>query len=253
MFRYFLKISYLGTKYNGWQKQLNTNNTIQYHIDKALGILLKQNIKTYGSSRTDTGVHAMHQIAQFDSLYHINICKIKMLKSLNMILPYDISILDIAHVNNKCHARYDAIYRTYRYNIHFNKDPYLSNISWLIINCNIDYDIIDKATQIILNNNSFEAFSKKHEPSKNALCNIKSAFWIQNKQKITFFITSNRYLRSMVRIIVGIIIKTGLKKMPINRIQKIIDSKNIKNNNCELAPPQGLHLYNIEYPYNINF
>ncbi len=249
MFRYFIKIQYLGTNYNGWQKQINTSNTIQHYIDKSFSIVLNYNIKTIGSSRTDTGVHAINQFAHFDYIKLINIKTV--IKSVNCILPKDISILKIIHVNSNYHSRYDAINRIYKYNIHFYKNPYLINTSLLIQNKkSINFNTMNLGAKIIQKNNDFAAFCKKNKHCNSTICNIENAFWIKQKNNGIFFIKSNRFLRGMVRNIVGLLLILGFDIINISDIQNIIDSKNIYSL-CNAAPAQGLHLYKIEYPYQL--
>jgi tRNA pseudouridine38-40 synthase len=246
--RYFIFISYKGTSYHGWQIQPN-GVTVQKILDEALSTILGENISTIGAGRTDTGVHARIFCAHFDSsLSDISIFR-NLVFRLNRYLPADISVSAIKKVLPDASARFSAISRTYKYYISKTKDPFFDNFSWSLYG-NIDIKAMNEACALLLRYSDFTSFSKLHSGSKTNICKIFSAEWEVEDNGLVFTIRADRFLRNMVRAIVGTIIEIGYGKMNLNEFEDIILAKD----RCRAgrsAPAKGLFLVDIEYPENI--
>ncbi|WGH26672.1 MAG: tRNA pseudouridine(38-40) synthase TruA [Candidatus Shikimatogenerans bostrichidophilus] len=251
MIRYFIKLSYNGYFYNGWQKQKNNCLTIEEEIENKLLIIFKKNINIIGASRTDSGVHAKLMFAHFDYKNIIN--KKKFLYKINLLISSNIIIHNLLRVKNNIHARFNAKYRIYKYIISYKKKPFKNNLYWFWkYKKKLNIDLMNKAVNIIKNNKNYFFFSKKdkNKKKKNYNCNIYYAYWEKINNNIFFFIKSNRFLRKMVRFIISISIEIGLKKMTIyDLIYKIKKKKKIFFNIN--VPPYGLYLIKIKYNKNI--
>ncbi|XMD33278.1 MAG: tRNA pseudouridine(38-40) synthase TruA [Candidatus Karelsulcia muelleri] len=244
--RFFIEISYKGSYFFGWQIQ-KKNMSIQETIETCLSFLLKKKIKIIGAGRTDTGVHAIQMFAHFDlTKNHIN----NHFKSkLNSFLPLNIKILNIFSVKKNIHARFNAISRVYEYRISLSKDPFFFQTSWQWLSKNqIELKILKKGANILKKYKDFSSFCK--EKSKKNLCEISTAKWILKKNILYFRIEANRFLRNMVRSLVGTLIELGRKKITIKDFIKIIEAKN-RNLAGITAPAKGLFLMKINYPLNI--
>lgn len=245
--RCFIEISYHGGKYHGWQLQKNAV-TVQETLDKALSTLMRKDIKTLGCGRTDTGVHARQLFAHFDCLKTDVDQKFDSLsKSLNAILPKDIAVRNLFPVPANFHARFDALSRSYEYHIHFRKDPFLDGLSWQLR----DYPDIFKmnaAAEIMMEYEDFSCFSKSHTQVSTNICKIYRAEWVQKeKGSLVFHITANRFLRNMVRAIVGTLVEIGLNKKPVESIRTTIESKDRSVAGVSV-PADGLYLTEVRYP-----
>ena len=242
--RYFIEIAYNGEAYSGWQKQPNSIS-IQETIETVLSNLLSDEISVVGAGRTDAGVHALKMFAHFDA--KISDKKLNELKYLmNNYLPKDIVVKNLYNVIPKAHARFDAISRTYEYKISKEKDPFHFPLTYFIKE-NIDIDLMNKASKILLNYRDFKSFSKSNTDVKTFFCKIISAKWNFTKNGYIFKIESDRFLRNMVRAIVGTLVEIGLGKRPPQDMRRIIEAKN----RCEAgssAPAKGLFLNEIKYP-----
>ncbi|WGH28154.1 MAG: tRNA pseudouridine(38-40) synthase TruA [Candidatus Shikimatogenerans bostrichidophilus] len=242
--RFFLKLSYNGYYYNGWQKQLNNKLTIEEEIENKISIILKKKINIIGASRTDSGVHAKIMFAHFD--YKYNIKKKFFLFKINLLLSNNITINNIFKVKNNIHARFNVKYRIYKYILSYNKNPFYKNLYWYFKKKKkLNIKLMNKAINIIIKRKNFYLFSKKEKKKINYICNIYYAFWKKKKNYIFFFIKSNRFLRKMVRFIISICIEIGLKKINIYDLNKKIKNNNIKFNIN--VPPYGLYLNKIKY------
>lgn len=246
MKRYFLELAYNGSKYHGWQIQ-NNAVTVQEEIEKALSLLLGIPTGIIGSGRTDTGVHASQQFAHFDAPEIAD--RNSLLKKLNGILGKSIAIYDIKEVVPDAHARFDAIEREYLYKCRLRKSPFDHEGSWLHFQ-NPDIDQMNKAAALLLEYEDFECFSKVKTEVNNFRCEIKSAFWEQNGHELFFHITANRFLRGMVRAIVGTLMEVGVGKINPGDFRSIIESKNRRKAKAA-APAQGLYLCRVSYPDRI--
>jgi tRNA pseudouridine38-40 synthase len=248
MSRYFIKLAYNGTNYNGWQVQENTPNTIQQVLEEKLTMLLKEPIEVIGCGRTDTGVHARNYFAHFNcSNTDLTENSEHWVYKLNNVLPPDISIFFIQKVKEDAHARFDAITRTYHYYLHQHKNPFVENFSWHQYG-EIDFELMNKACEILLQTSDFTSFSKVNTQTKTNICLVSEAAWIQlDENEWCFVITADRFLRNMVRAIVGTLMMVGRHKITLEDFQKIIDNKN-RNDAGSSAPAHALFLTDIKYP-----
>lgn len=241
--RYFLELAYKGTRYHGWQIQPNAN-TVQEEINKALATILRKEVETMGSGRTDTGVHGKQQFLHFDHSEALN--KRDFLKKLNAVLPKDISIYDLLEVTPDAHARFDAEWRSYEYHISLRKDPFGEELSWQCF-YRLDVKAMDEAAQLLLQHRDFECFSKVKTEVNHFECEIKTAYWEQKAHHLVFHITANRFLRGMVRAIVGTLVEVGTGKMELEGFRQVLESKD-RQKAGSAAPPHGLFLSQVTYP-----
>ncbi|MDR7132174.1 tRNA pseudouridine38-40 synthase [Algoriphagus sp. 4150] len=244
--RYFLDLSYKGTGYHGWQIQENAY-TVQEALEAGLSTYFRNPISVMGSGRTDTGVHASMQVCHFDTGQEID--RSKFLRAINGILPKDISINAIREVKVDAHARFSAKSRSYIYRMILQKSPFLEDYVWRHY-FNPDIHRMNEAAKILLEHPDFECFSKVHTAVKHFRCEIKSAYWEQKEGELQFHITANRFLRGMVRAIVGTLVDIGLGKMEPEEMHQIIESRNRKKAG-KSAPACGLFLSHIEYSEDI--
>lgn len=245
--RFFLEICYKGTNFHGWQHQENASS-VQENIEVSISNLLSNQIKIVGAGRTDAGVHANQMFAHFD--YITKIDSLESLKNkLNNYLSRDIKILNIHKVKDETHARFDAISRTYKYNLISQKNPFLNDLSYLF-KYKVNIKKMNIASKILIDEENFKSFAKTGSDVDNFLCNITSAYWEINNEKLVFNITSNRFLRNMVRSIVGTLLEVGIEKKTINEFKKVIDSQNRKFAGPSV-PACGLFLHKIKYPSHI--
>lgn len=246
--RYFIFISYKGTSYHGWQVQPNSV-TVQQILEKALSVVLNDKITTIGAGRTDTGVHASFFCAHFDSDSSDLLSVKNLIFRLNQFLPADISVNSFKKVVPDANARYSAVSRTYKYYISRIKDPFFDNSSWYL-NGNIDISKMNEACEVLFNHSDFTSFSKLHSGSKTNICKVYSADWSETESKLVFKIKADRFLRNMVRAIVGTMIDVGFGKIDLNEFEDIILAKD----RCKAGlsvPAKGLFLVDIEYPVEI--
>lgn len=240
--RYALKLSYDGTNYHGWQVQPNAHS-VQAEIEDKLSRFFNDKIQVVGCGRTDTGVHAKEYVLHFDysEVIDTEIIAFK----LNVFFDQSIVIHKIKLVSNSFHARFDAINRTYKYFVHTNKNPFLNHYSHRIFK-HLDFDAMNSAAQKLLNHQDFTSFSKLHTDSKTNLCLVKSAKWHQENEQWFFEISANRFLRNMVRAIVGTLLHVGENKITLDQFDGIILSKN-RNLAGESVAAKALFLWKVEY------
>lgn len=243
--RYFLILDYNGTNFCGWQRQPNAD-TIQERIEKALSALLKTDIEITGAGRTDTGVHARNYVAHFDSDVENLHTDTDFLYRLNCILPFDINVQRIAKVPPEAHARFDATRRTYRYYTTTRKDVFGYQFAEKVRN--LDVDAMNAAAAKLQEYTDFTSFSKLNTDTKTNDCTIYDAHWETTDGEIVFTITANRFLRNMVRAIVGTLFEVGYGKLTIADFCRIIESKD-RGQAGTSAPAKALFLEKIEYPY----
>lgn len=242
--RYFIEFAYNGKNYNGWQQQPNAPS-VQETLGKALSVLLRDKIEIMGAGRTDTGVHAKQMFAHFDVENSLDLDFLK--AKLNSYLPKDIAILNIHTVSDDAHARFDAVKRTYEYHINTIKDVFDEQLSWYC-HQKLNLDQMNQAAKMLFNFSDFQCFSKVNTDVKTFQCKIMEAHWTQIDNKIIFTIAADRFLRNMVRAIVGTLVEIGIGKINIEDFRKIIESKN-RNEAGPSAPAHGLFLTKVEYPY----
>lgn len=244
--RYFLELSYNGKNYHGWQVQPNVV-TIQEKINDGLSKLLKTPINIVGAGRTDAGVHASQMFAHFDFDALVDVENLK--NRLNSFLPDDIVIHSIFEVDKKAHARFHATKRSYEYRIYIGRNPFLLDVTWQLHRNKLDIDVMNKAAKLLLNHDDFKCFSKTTDV-KTYICDVTEAYWNQKDDLLVFYITANRFLRNMVRAIVGTLIDVGLHKISITEFKKILESRNRSEAGFSV-PARGLFLTKVEYPQSI--
>ena len=244
--RYFIDLSYNGRAYHGWQIQPDVN-TVQAELNHALSTVLRIPLECMGAGRTDTGVHAEQMVAHFDIDKLIDVKDL--VYKLNVLLPKDIHINNIKEVHPEIHARFEALSRTYVYKISRTKNAfkYKNEHTYTLP---LDIDLMNKAAKALFEHTDFQCFSKVKTEVKTYDCTIKEAHWELNKNSLHFTIKADRFLRNMVRAIVGTLIEVGAKKRTLEEFHEIISSKN-RSNAGTSAPAHGLYLINIEYPKSI--
>ena len=240
--RYFIELSYNGKNYHGWQIQPDANS-VQAELIAAINKILQEKITLVGAGRTDTGVHAKQMFAHFDSDKKLNK---KYIYKINSILPNDIVVSDLILVNDEKHARFDAVTRSYEYKIWLGRNPFLLDFCWQIHHQKINIELMNEAAKILLEYENFESFSKVQTQVKTFNCNVTNAVWKQNENELTFYISANRFLRNMVRAIVGTLIDVGTEKITIENFREIIESKNRGNAGLSV-PAKGLFLTEVNY------
>lgn len=244
--RYFIEIGYLGTNYHGWQIQPNANS-IQEELEKSLSTVLNLPIRIHGSSRTDTGVHARQQFAHID-LESLSISVSDLVWRLNSFLPKDISINGIHSLSETAHARFDATDRKYIYRINLEKDPFVLRNS-LYFRKPLDLPMMNAAAQILFKHKDFQCFSKVKTEVNNFICTMEIAEWRQNGANLEFHIKANRFLRGMVRAVVGTLLDVGLGKISLEGFEDIILSKD-RTKAGGAVKAHGLTLEEVNYPLN---
>lgn len=247
--RYFLKLSYNGAPFHGWQSQPNAVS-VQQTVEESLSVILRHDTSIVGAGRTDTGVNARMMYAHFDAK-KIEDPK-RFLLSLNRLCGPSIAIDDLIVVPADAHARFDATEREYKYFVTFRKSPFLSSFSWFAPNL-LDVDAMNEAAAMLLEVKDFTSFAKLHSDTKTNICDVRRADWTPwdnayGVPGIVFTITADRFLRNMVRAVVGTLVDVGRGKLSLKDFQEIIDT----NDRCSAGtsmPPQALFLWNIKYPY----
>jgi tRNA pseudouridine38-40 synthase len=248
--RYFIRLSYDGSPFLGWQRQAGDAPTVQQAIEDVLAMLLKQPVEVTGAGRTDTGVHARCYYAHFDSsLTPKEMLRRQLPYKLNKILPHEIAISDIIPVQEDAHARFSALSRTYQYLISTQKDPFLHQRAWLFER-RLDISAMQHAANLLLNIEDFACFSKSNTQVKTTLCQVSKAKWTQQGPLLVFEISANRFLRNMVRAVVGTLVDIGLQKINLEDFQGILDSRDRRKAGYSV-PGYGLYLTGIEYPPDI--
>jgi len=245
--RYFINLGFDGSNYRGWQRQKNTPETVQEVIEQKLTQLFKKPMSVYGCGRTDAGVHASQYVMQIN-LDDAPSFDLKF--RLNKNLPDEIAIFEIIEVDDKYHCRYDAVARTYDYFIHWKKDPVLLRYSSFYEDLTLDFELMRKAAALILETKDFRPLCKQPDLYDNTLCQIsKSELFVNEDQgRLRFTITSNRFLRGMVRFCVFFLLEVGSGKMSLNEFEKILKQETILKEKRP-AYPNGLFLSKVEYPF----
>nr|MBC7613978.1 tRNA pseudouridine(38-40) synthase TruA [Pseudopedobacter sp.] len=243
--RYFLEISYKGTAYHGWQIQPNAL-TVQEVVNTALKTFFREGIETLGCGRTDTGVHATQFYLHFDSKDKFGSAD-KTIRGLNSILPSDIAVKNIYEVGPNAHARFDAILRSYEYHIHFKKNPFKTDKSWLLRD-KLNEAAMNEAAKIIMEYDDFGAFCKANADNFTNQCKVTKSKWEIKEDGIIYHISANRFLRNMVRAIVGTLIDIGKGKIGPETMHQIIKSQNRSAAGASV-PACGLYLTEVQYPY----
>jgi tRNA pseudouridine38-40 synthase len=242
--RYFIECAYKGTNYCGWQIQINAN-TVQSELEKALSILLKTKIDLTGSSRTDTGVHAMQQMAHFEIEEEIVDC-INLVYRMNRVLPFDISVSKIFKVADDYHSRFEATSRKYEYRISRKKNPFQRGLFYEFSG-ELNVNLMNEACQILFKHIDYQCFSKINTDVFTFNCTIEEARWEEHSDgMLVFHIKANRFLRGMVRAIVGTLLEVGSGRLSLEDFEQIILSKNRKKAG-RAVPAEGLFLMEVNY------
>jgi len=247
-YRYFIKLSYKGTNFHGWQLQENAHS-VQAELNRALSLILKQSVVTMGAGRTDTGVHASEMFAHFDCDKDVIPGKKDFLYHLNCNLDWDISVQDIYRVKDNANARFDAFARTYKYQITRVKNPFLKDYAWFVYG-ELDIEKMNKGAAWLLGKKDFKSFSKGNTQVTNNICDVQFAEWKQEGDLLVFTIKANRFLRNMVRAIVGTLVDVGRNKITFADLEKIVEGKNRSEAGFSV-PAQGLFLVKVEYPDDV--
>jgi tRNA pseudouridine38-40 synthase len=241
--RYFVSISYDGTAYHGWQVQPN-GHSVQAELQRCLSTLLRDDISVTGAGRTDAGVHARCMVAHFDIEGPID--EAQLTYKLNRILPRDISVQKVWEVDNEMHARFSAVSRTYYYYIHTQKDPFLRAYS-CELHYPLDFPKMNEAAARLLHYDDFGAFCKSHTDTKTTLCKVTQARWVQLSPSSWYFeISANRFLRNMVRAVVGTLIDVGRGRLSVDDFCKVVEGKK-RTEAGESMPAHALFLQNVTY------
>ena len=241
--RYFITFSYDGTAYHGWQIQPHSLS-VQEELQKAMSILLRKPMEVVGAGRTDTGVHARKMVAHFD--YDEEVDCPQLVYKLNKLLPRDIAVQQVEPVAEDMHARFSAKSRTYHYFVHMGKNPFLRSYSWQVYG-NIDFELMNQAASVLMEYKDFTSFSKVNTDTKTNDCTITDAHWDRvGEDQWCFTITANRFLRNMVRAIVGTLMEVGRGRMTIEQLRRVIDAKD----RCcagDSVPGNALFLVQVKY------
>lgn len=241
--RYFITFSYDGTAYHGWQIQPHSLS-VQEELQKAMSILLRKPMEVVGAGRTDTGVHARKMVAHFD--YDEEVDCPQLVYKLNKLLPRDIAVQQVEPVAEDMHARFSAKSRTYHYFVHMGKNPFLRSYSWQVYG-NIDFELMNQAARVLMEYKDFTSFSKVNTDTKTNDCTITEAHWDRvGEDQWCFTITANRFLRNMVRAIVGTLMEVGRGRMTIEQLRRVIDAKD----RCcagDSVPGNALFLVQVKY------
>ena len=247
--RYFIKLAYKGTAYHGWQWQENALS-VQQLLEEALSTIFNHEIAVTGAGRTDTGVHAREFYAHFDHDQDFTLSELEeKVYKLNSFLPKDIAVFEIFRVKEDAHARFDALSRTYEYRITTRKDPFNSDSAWYN-RADLDVDMMNKGAKILLEYTDFTSFSKLHTEVKTNNCNLKKAGWETKGHLLVFTITADRFLRNMVRSVVGTLIELGRGRISLMEMRSIIEARDRSKAGMSV-PAHGLYLVNVEYPEGI--
>lgn len=243
--RYFLEISYNGAAYHGWQIQPNALS-VQEVLQNKLSILLKEPILVIGAGRTDAGVHAKQMFLHMDVSKELSDIS-NLIYRLNSFLPRDIAVHQIFKVKEIAHARFDAISREYHYKISLKKNPFNLGLAWDLYSLNLDFNLMNLAAEKMLYHTYYKCFSRSNSDVKTFDCIVQKAIWIKENEELRFEVVANRFLRNMVRAMVGTLIEVGKGKCTVEEFMMILNSGDRRKAGAS-APAQGLYLHKITYP-----
>ena len=247
--RYFLELSYKGTAYSGFQIQENAH-TIQAEVENAMAVLFRERIELTGSSRTDTGVHALQNFFHFDLAFPLAKYRLKnreeVVYKLNAILPSDLAIRSLREVKEDCHCRFDAVYREYNYYLSRNKNPFVQDRSWYYP-YPVIMDRLQKAAKMLMEYDDFTSFSKRNTQAKTFQCRIMRSEWVVKRSMVIYKVRSDRFLRGMVRALTATMLDVGKGKTTLAEFRAVIEGGDCNRANFA-APGQGLFLMKVVYP-----
>lgn len=243
--RYMARLAYNGTHYFGWQRQPN-QISVQQVIEEKLSLLLRDSIQVLGCGRTDTGVHALDYVLHFDYSQPL---ESEFLYRLNKILPPDIVFYRVEVVADDAHARFDATSRSYEYRISRFKTPFSIDTIWHYpYFSKTDWHLVKEASSLLLNYKSFLPFCKSNTDTRTMICDLRKSEWIENEAGYTYFVESDRFLRGMIRLIVGMCLSVGRHKISIEDVRHAMDRQE-RLDMAHSVPACGLFLKDIHYPY----
>ena len=246
--RYFIELRYRGAAYCGWQRQ-NDVPSVQQTLERALSTLLRAETEVVGAGRTDTGVNASYYVAHFDTEVAIIDTK-QLVYKLNLILPEDIAVFGIKEVAPEAHARFDAVRREYRYYVEQSKNPFTRDGSWQYY-VPLDVDAMNRAAECLLRYEDFTSFAKLNSNNKTNICHIYHAEWVrEDNDRLCFTVAADRFLRNMVRALVGTLVDVGRGRYTPEQFEEIVASRDLSRSSGG-APAQGLFLSEVEYPDDI--
>jgi tRNA pseudouridine38-40 synthase len=249
--RFFLFLAYEGTRYQGWQVQPHTQDTVQAVLNAKLSMLLRENVEVTGCGRTDTGVHASAFYAHFDTTADaLPESEERFVYHLNAVLPVDIAVYAAQRVSDNAHTRFDAVYREYEYHITRIKNPFGGSQSWLLRD-ELNVQHMNACAALFLQHTDFGAFCKTGGNAKTTMCNVSRADWRVEQHKLIFTIGANRFLRNMVRAAVGTLLDAGRGKLSVDDVQRILDSGN-RSEAGQSVPARGLFLTDVRYPAHLD-
>ncbi len=244
--RYFIELAYNGTDFHGWQIQKNANRTVQSVLNEALSVLVREKIESLGSSRTDAGVHAMHNVAHFTTKSEL---PEGFVRKLNFVLPDDVVVYDIKRVRDKAHARFDAIARYYEYHISYRKNPFNQVLAWYYPYRPLSLDLLNRVALFYKSQKDFASFGKKHSQVKTTLCDIELCEWVfdEERQILIYRVKANRFLRGMVRAMVQTSVQIGRGNIAVEHLPEIFAAR-LNTKTDFSAPANGLTLMKVYYP-----
>ncbi len=245
--RYFSEIAYNGANFHGWQKQDNAAS-VQEVIEQAFSTILGAKTEITGCGRTDSGVHASQYFLHFD---FEGVFPKEFLKRINKFLPKDIVVKEIFPVNENAHARFDATYRSYIYHIVLDKNPFETDLAWYFpFFENLNFGKMKQAASLLLAYSAFQPFCKSHTDAKTMNCHMYQSKWILDEQsrKLSYHISADRFLRGMVRLIVGMCLNVGLEKLTLDEVRDVMDRQVLLKRSWSV-PPQGLFLTEVQYDW----
>tara|TARA_R110001583_G_scaffold145096_1_gene297089 strand:+ start:27663 stop:28451 length:789 start_codon:yes stop_codon:yes gene_type:complete len=245
--RYFIELSYKGTNFHGWQIQPDSVS-VQELVNNAFTTIFRTPMAVVGAGRTDTGVHAEQLYAHVDFKNEINIGEV--IYKLNSLLPHDIVVENMIRTSENVHARFDATSRSYEYRIFLGRNPFLMDTTWQLNNKKLNIVKMNEAADILLTYTNFKCFSRTNSNVKTYNCDVRKAEWVQTNKLLIFHISADRFLRNMVRAIVGTLIDVGTGKVNLEEFKQIIESKDRCNAGTS-APARGLFLTQVTYPKTI--
>jgi tRNA pseudouridine38-40 synthase len=246
--RYFIHLSYRGTNYHGWQIQPNAIS-VQEVLAKTLSTILGEKTEVTGAGRTDTGVHTSCFYAHFDTKQNLSSGRNRFVYQCNGLLPEDIAVQELIPVKADVHARFHAISRTYEYHIIRKKDPFLTDLAYFY-HGKLSLPLMQEAARYLIREADFTSFSRLHSPTKTNICKIMEAGWKEENDKLIFMVKADRFLRNMVRAIVGTLLQVGTEKIKPAEIENILIKKD-RSAAGPSAPAQGLFLTDISYPEDL--
>lgn len=242
--RYFIELQYDGGAYCGWQRQSNAPS-VQQTVERALSTLLRTPTEITGAGRTDTGVNASYYVAHFDTPVAVDDCR-QLVYKLNLILPHDIAVLSLTHVVDNAHARFDAVEREYTYFLRSRKSPFHRHAAWQYY-VPVDVDAMNRAAECLLRYDDFTSFAKLNSNNKTNICHVSHALWQRDdEESIHFTIRADRFLRNMVRAIVGTLVDVGRGRYTPEQFEEILLSRDLSRSSAG-APAQGLFLSDVRY------